>query len=162
MHRSQNPLHKNTQAGFTIVEVIVTTIVVTLFVTTFFQSYILLESQRVNILRQAKASDIADINLSKYPTIPSGLNCSTDMDLVANPDAVGTLIGVSDDTNPTTYAFTAEDASTLGTDSLQKITAYAPNGCDGTTDFKDGIVKLVSTVEYNGSNGKVSHASFVH
>ncbi len=143
------------QQGFTIVEVIVTLVVLSLFLTGFFQAYLLLESQRINVVRQAKASDIAYVNLGKYPAKPANLDCTT--------NASGTVLGSTKSGRTTnTYNFVAEtDVSLLGTTN-QEVVAYAPNGCDTTTPtaFKGGMVKIVSTVEYSG-NRSVQHVTYV-
>jgi prepilin-type N-terminal cleavage/methylation domain-containing protein len=145
------------QQGFTIVEVIVTLVVVSLFLVGFFQAYLLLESQRVNVVRQAKASDIAYINLSKYPAKPANLVCT------ATSKTTGTILGSTKTGRTTsTYNFVAEtDTSLLGTSS-QEIIAYAPNDCDTVdpTKFKGGLVKIVSTVEYSGTRS-AQHVTYV-
>lgn len=145
------------EQGFTIVEILVTTIIVALFVTGFFQAYVLLESQRVNILQQAKASDIAYSNLGKYPVKPSALTCP------ATSTTSGATLGdssVNSATSPSLYNFIPEtNIVPLGSNTQQVIKAYAPNGCNGS-DFVGGVVKIVSTVTY-GSNGKVEHVSYV-
>jgi prepilin-type N-terminal cleavage/methylation domain-containing protein len=140
---------KQKQQGFTIVEVVVTLVVLSLFLVGFFQSYLLLESQRVNVVRQSKASDIAYVNLGKYPAKPPNLICSSGV----------TILGSNKDTVSRPYNFVAEtDTALLGTTS-QEITASAPNGCDAT-DFKDGLVKIISTVVYSGSRS-VTHVTYV-
>jgi prepilin-type N-terminal cleavage/methylation domain-containing protein len=148
---------KPEQQGFTIVEVIVTLVVLSLFLTGFFQAYLLLESQRINVVRQAKASDIAYVNLGKYPAKPANLSCTP------TSKSTGTILGSTKSGRTTaTYNFVAEtDTTLLGTTS-QEIIAYAPNDCDSTTPtaFKGGMVKIVSTVEYSG-NRSVQHVTYV-
>lgn len=148
------------QHGFTVVEMIVTIVVLSIFMTGIFQSYLLLESQRVQVARQARASDIAYSNLRKFQTRPANLQC--------NPAQIsptrGLLLG--NETNypgSSTYGFVAESGETIkymGRTNLlrQTVTAYAPNGCTGT-NFTDGTIKIISTVTYEG--GSVSHASFI-
>lgn len=135
----------NSESGFTIVEVIVTLIIVSLFLTVFFQSFLLLESQRINVARQAKASDIAYTNLRKFPSKPSTLNCNQ------TPIVISTA----------TYNFVAESDTTVIGANTQTVTAYAPNGCDSTdtTKFKNDLVKIVSTVTYGSES--ISHVSYV-
>ncbi len=123
--------------GFTIVEVVVTLAVVSLFLIGFFQSYLLLESQRVNVARQAKASDIAYSNLRKVTTRPATLTCDT--------------AGVS-------VTFTPE--STGSDISSQTLVAFPTDGCSGT-NFADNPVRLVSTVTYGTNGDQVTHASFI-
>ena len=148
------------QHGFTVVEMIVTIVVLSIFMTGIFQSYLLLESQRVLVARQARASDIAYSNLRKFQTRPANLLC--------NPAQIsptrGLVIGnESNYPGSSAYGFVAESGETVKymgrTSQLhQTVTAYAPNGCTGS-NFTDGIVKIISTVTYEG--GSVSHAGYV-
>lgn len=155
-------IHESPEQGFTIVEVIVTLFVITIFLVGFVQSFILLESQRLNTLRQAKASDIAYANLRKYPSSPI-INCNT------------STVTIGDSDQPSLgYGFTPEDASGLQS-SRQIVTVSAPNGCCtvvdlanncpsplDTTKYKNGLVKITSTVTYGaGSTGTVTNSSYV-
>lgn len=145
----------SSEKGFTVVEMIVTIAVLAIFMTGIFQSYLLLESQRVEVARQARASDIAYSNLRKFQIIPAGLLCSTS----------GQIIGDSSKPilTPKDYGFHPESGETIkymGSSLTQKVTAYAPYGCTGT-NFTNDTVKIVSTVTYEGG-GSVSHANFVH
>ncbi len=124
------------QKGYTIVEVVVTLMILGVFLAGFFQAFLLLESQRVSIAREATASDIAYSNLRKFTDRPTGVSCSA---------------------SGTSLVFTHETDGSLYTESVK---AYPVNGCDGS-DFKDGIVRIESVVEYNNGNGKVVHATFV-
>lgn len=137
--------------GFTIVEVVVTLVVTVMFLTAFFQTFLVMQSQRVNLSRQAKASDIAYSNLRKITTRPVGLSCDSSMDLIANASAPGKdLSGY----------FTPEPASVtsdLGT-ITQTMKAYAPAGCSA---FDTTPLKIVSTVTYGTSGDSVVHATLV-
>ncbi len=52
-------------AGFTIIEVIVTLVIISLFLTLFFQLFLVSQSQRVAVMQRAAANDIAQSNLRK-------------------------------------------------------------------------------------------------
>jgi prepilin-type N-terminal cleavage/methylation domain-containing protein len=137
MNINQQPTQSFDAKGFTIVEVLVTMGVLSVFLFGFFQTYLLLESQRINVSRQAKASDIAYSNLRKVTTRPGGLTC---------------------DTQGVPVTITQEPAS-AGIIS-QDVVAFPTNGCSGT-NFTDNPVKIVSTVTYGTNGGSVTHASFV-
>jgi prepilin-type N-terminal cleavage/methylation domain-containing protein len=156
----------NSQQGFTIVEMIITIIVSSLFIMMFFQMYLVLESQRVQVARVAKAHDIAYSNLRKFTTRPASLTCDSSMDLIANGNATGKLLGDqsnSSTSTSSTYGFVAEPTAvtqSLGANSTQTVYAFAPSGCGS---FDDQPIKIVSTVTFgSGSNeNEVTHASFV-
>lgn len=161
--------NQHSEQAFTIVEVIVTMVVVSLFILGFFQTFILLESQRVSVVRQAKASDVAYINLRKYPQKPANLDCT----LAAA--TTGIVLGSTDQSIATSaYSFVPEsDTQALGSQSVQTVKAYAPNGCApidplnplDPLKFQDGLVKIVSTVTYpasfGGGGNSVTHVSYV-
>lgn len=134
--------------GFTVVEVIVTVIIVSLFLFSFLQVYLLLESQRIGLARQANASDIAYSNLSKV-TSRTGL---TSADCDTNGTDL-TLKGYDVYTN-------IEDE--LGSTATQTLTAYPTAGCSGTS-FDENPIQVVSKVSFqiNGKVTEVTHASFV-
>lgn len=140
-------------SGFTIIETVVTLAVVALFATFFFQLYLTSESQRIAVLRRSTASDLAYTNLRKFASKPSGLTCTTDMDLSANANAPGTVISNA------TYSFTAETApSILGQNVTQTVTAFAPSGC---TTYSANPAKIISEVSYGTSGEKIIHAAYV-
>ena len=146
MSTGKYPTRKD--SGLTIIEVIVTIAITALFVAGFFQTYFLLESHRLNSVRQAKASDIALINLAKFPNRPSDVVLGT---CTTSPDGKKLTAGYTPETIiPPLNASTTQQA----------ITVVAINGCTGTA-FTDGPVKIISTVIYDG-NGKVTHASIVN
>ena len=151
-----------TQQGFTIIEMIVTIVVAALFFTLFFQVYVVLESQRVLVARQARASDVAYSNLRKFTARPAGLACDSSMDLAANNNATGKLLGdQTNTTNSSAYGFIAEPTSVtraLGTNATQTVLAFAPSGC---TNFANEPIKIVSTVTYGINGDKVTHASYI-
>ena len=153
-----NMQYNNQQAGFTVVEMIVSTIIVSLFLTLFFRTYLLMESQRIAVARQAKASDIAYSNLRKFTTRPAGLTCDSSME----SGGTGKLLG--NQTNTTTssaYGFIAEPTSvtqSLGSGSTQEVRAFTTGTC---ATFAANPVKIVSTVTYENNRDQVVHASFV-
>jgi len=145
------PLHNRDAEGFTIVEVVITLVIVALFLTGFFQSFLLLESQRVNVARQAKASDIAYSNLRKFTTRPAGLTC----------DTAGVILGSTTQSGASSaYGFNAEATDGLGSDPQQEVRAFPTNGCD-PANFAASPVKIESTVIFGISREKVTHASYV-
>jgi len=149
----------NNQQGFTIVEMLVTIVVSSLFIILFFQVYLVLESQRVQVARQSKASDVAYSNLQKITTRPAGLTCDSSMETGGD----GKLLG--DQTNTTTsstYGFFAEPTSvtqSLGSNSTQQVRAYTTTGT--CTNFATKPIKIVSTVTFGLGTDKVVHASFI-
>ncbi len=152
------------ESGFTIIEVLVTLIVTALFLAIFFQSYLVVESQRLGVARRAKASDMAYTNLRKFSVRPSTLTCDATMDLTAADAASkpGKLLGDETNSSASTsspYGFLAESTEgtiSLGANTQQRVVAFAPNGC---SDFANSPVKIVSTVTYGGET--VVHASYV-
>lgn len=146
-------------AGFTLVEVLVTTVVVSLFIFGFFQVYTVLESQRINVARQAYASDVAYSNLRKVASRPAGLTvtqCNDYMDMLSSNPAnkVGLdLTGVGYTLEPDVNV-----KKSLGSAATQTLLAFAPSGC---SNLATAPIKIVSTVTFGTSGDKVTHASFV-
>lgn len=141
--------NSNNQSGFSIVEVIVTLVVVTIFLFGFFQSYLLLESQRISVARQAKASDISISNLSKV-TVRTSINC--------DPSGFDLADGVT----PPSYNLFPDIEHSLGSNAGQSLIAYPSVDCTAT-NFEDNPVRIESKVWFyvNGARTEVSHASFV-
>ncbi len=159
------PKGRSQSAGFTIVELIVTIVVTSIVLTTFFWAYMTALYQRVNVARQAAASDIAYSNLKKFTTKPI-ITCDSTMDLTALGSATkpGKLLG--DDSNETTtsiYGFIAESPASmkkrLGTGASQRVVAFAPDGC---TNFNAKPLKIESTVTFGTSGDKVVHVSYIY
>ena len=162
----QNPLPKPNENGFTVVEMIVTVVILSIFSVGIFQSYLLFESQRVEVARQARASDIAYSNLRKFTTRPPNLTCNPGkMDLTANNASTKPGVELGNESNypgSSVYGFTAEGGTTLehmGKGTEQTVTAFAPNGCTGTS-FTNDTVKIESTVIL-GNGESVTHASYI-
>ena len=152
-------LHYKTEPGFTIVEMIVSIVVVNLFLALFFQTYILMESQRISVARQARASDIAYSNLRKFTTRPAGLTCDSTMEAGGS----GKLLGDQTNTGTSsTYGFIAEPTSvtqSLGSNSTQQVRVFVTGSC---ADFATKPLKIISIVTYGtGNNDKVVHASYI-
>ena len=148
------------EKGFTVVEMIVTIVVLSIFMTGIFQSYLLLESQRIEVARQARASDIAYSNLRKFQTRPANLVCNASQ---ISPTKGLSLGNENNYPGSSTYGFVAEGGKTVEhmgktSDFHQTVIAYAPYGCTGS-DFTYNTVKIISTVTYEG--GSVSHAGFI-
>lgn len=139
---------QNNSSGFTVVEVIVTMVIVVLFLFSFLQIYLLLESQRIGLARQANASDIAYSNLARV-TSRTGLtsaDCDTNgIDL--------TLKG---------YDLYGDIEAELGSSATQSLTAFPTAGCSGT-NFDENPIQIVAKVSFviNGKTTEVTHASFV-
>ena len=150
--------------GFTIAELLVTVVVTSIVLIMFFWAYVTATYQRVNVARQAAASDIAYSNLKKFTTKPIVI-CDDSMDLTAAGSATKTGKLLGDDTNATTtstYGFIAESPTELknrlGAGASQKVVAFAPDGC---TNFNGKPMKIESTVTYGTDGEKVIHASYV-
>lgn len=151
--------------GFTIVELIVTIAVTSVILIMFFWAYVTSMYQRVNVARQAAASDIAYSNLKKFTTKPI-ITCDSSMDLTTSgaETKTGKLLG--DDSNATTtsaYGFIAESPDAmkkkLGSGASQKVVAYAPDGC---ASFSSRPIKIESVVTFGINGDKVSHVSYVY
>lgn len=161
----QRTLYQNqlSDSGFTVVEMVVTMVILALFLGGFLQSYLLVDSQRVKLAQQSRASDVAYSNLRKFASRPSGLTCTAAMDLIANANAPGVLLGDQNNTvTSSAYGFIAEPTSvtqSLGSGATQEVRAFAPDGC---ANFATNPVKITSVVTYGSSGDKVQHASFVN
>lgn len=157
--------------GFTIVEVIVTLVVTSLFIWFFFQSYLVMESQRVTVAQRALASDIAYTNLKKFsirtPLMNDKTRCNdTTMDITTtnaeNKD--GLLLGnETNNTITSLYGFmaeTGEATAKLESPVKQTVLAYATHGC-ADDNFTDYPLMIISKVTYGTNNEEVSHASYI-
>lgn len=147
MNRPLRTREPSAEKGFTLIEIIVTLAVVSVFIFGIIQIFILLDSQRMNVARQAKSSDLAYSYLRNYNTRPADpanpsllLPCrTTDQTLVSNRDVTSEVGG---------------GAARL------TITASAPEGCSGT-DFAKGVIKIEAVITYNG-NREVRHATYIN
>jgi prepilin-type N-terminal cleavage/methylation domain-containing protein len=145
----QRTCTNNSENGFSIVEVIVTLVVVSIFLFGFLQSYLLLESQRIGVARQAKASDITISNLNKV-TVRTSINC----------DPSG--FNLADPITPPSYNLLTNIENELGSGAGQSLIAYPSVDCTGT-NFIDNPIRIESKAWFyvNGVRTEVSHASFV-
>lgn len=150
---------QQSNAGFTVVEMLVTVVLAGIFIAFFVQMFRATSAQQSALIRQATANDIARSNLSKFPTVASiaGYTCDTNSstsantnNLTINPNAAGTAI-LSDSQKET-------DPGTIGT-LVQTVRALSPRGCSGSYL----PVKIVSTVEYGftGQRDTVEYATYV-
>lgn len=135
---------QNMTAGFTIVEVIVTIIVTSLFLIVFFQTILVLESQRVAVAQQAKASDVAYANLYMVTTRATlaGQACTSAI--------------VSQGWDLANYGYTLNTPQGY----TASLRAYPVSGCG---DYENNPIRVVSTVKYkvNGTENTVGHAIYI-
>ncbi|HUO61909.1 MAG TPA: hypothetical protein VMT96_00455 [Candidatus Bathyarchaeia archaeon] len=148
--------------GFTVAELVVTVVVLSIFLYTLFQGYLVIQTQRLNVARQAHASDIAYTNLRKVTSRPAALTqtvCNTNasiMDLTAGTQSTEPGLDI------TQYGYTLESTTnltqTLGSTATQTLVAYAPQGCANLTTAP---VEIVSTVTFGTNGDKITHAAYV-
>ena len=117
-------------AGFTIVEMIVTTVVVSIFVVLLFQGFIAATTQRANVARLAAAHDVATSNLKKVTSkasLPSGAACNDTDHSSANPNNLKYNSGAGG----SEVAINAESLSgtNLPSSTVQKMYVVYPQGC---------------------------------
>lgn len=156
-----NQQHTSTR-GFTVLEIVVTMIVLSIFLFGFFQGYIVLESQRIIVARQARASDIAYSNLRKVTTRPTSLTQQVCTDNAATMDLTTGSPSTKTGLDITQYGYTLEpDADvtgSLGSDATQTLAAFAPAGCSG---LSTNPIKIVSTVTFGTNGDKAVHATYL-
>lgn len=166
-------------AGFTIVEVIVTLVVISLFLTLFFQLFLVSQSQRVAVLQRAAANDIAQNNLrkiSKKTQIPAAGACdpstagaSNKNNYLRNPTldpSAGSIIVAEDDGDINTPQWgvgagipTKESIAGTGlpiATTKQTLLVSYPRGC--TTLMP---AKIISIVTY-GAGESVVRAGYAN
>ena len=148
------PISSSSQRGFTIIEVIITLALVSVLLTVIFQSYIVLESQRIATVRQARSSEIAYSNLRK----------------VTSRSSINNLCQVSGGTDllatgsPSGYTAYPDITKTLGTGSGQQLIVYPTAGCDTGGIFPNGNpVRVESKVWFlrNGLRTESVHANLI-
>ena len=173
-------------AGFTVVEVVVTLVIISLFLTLFFQLFLVSQSQRVAVIQRAAANDIAQSNLRKITAktqvvdaSPSAA-CDGTTSGGGNPNNLifslslnvnsGSIIATDDSTNFPGAPAWGVDASTPTKPAKEPITGTGlptattkqtlrvsyPRGC--TTLMP---AKIISIVTY-GSGESVVHAGYVN
>lgn len=143
-------------AGFTIVEMIVTTVVVGIFVGLLFQGFVAATSQRAEMTRLAAAHDIATSNLKKMTnkaSLPAGTACddinhtsSNQNNLKWNGGAAGSEVTI----NAESLSDTPLPSSTS-----QKMYVIYPQGCSVSMPAQ---VKSVVTYE----SETVTHVKYIN
>lgn len=156
-----NFFKKTPQSGFTAVEMLVTVVVGGLFVLMFYQLFTALSENSIENRRFAQASDLAYLNLRKYPTIDAVVSKSFENDpnnvLLCGSSRIALEDGPPvdpEDGQPT------PDGKNVNFKFLGKITetvsAVYPFGCENNS-----VVEVTSKVIYDG--GKVvTHATYVN
>lgn len=125
------------QAGFTVVELLVTILVASLFIGMFYQLYTAMVQLNATARRDAQANDLAFSNLRRYPTGSStGVTCPGGSPVVVLETTVG------DSSYPELGSVT------------EKITA----SCSGSAD----TVLVLSEVLYSNSAAKATYATYVN
>ncbi|MDB5183708.1 MAG: hypothetical protein JWO07_389 [Candidatus Saccharibacteria bacterium] len=157
---------RQTDKGFTLVELIIALFVLTLFITLFFQLFLSNEAQRVAITRRAIANDIAQTNLLKYPSqddIPSSITCNSTDTSGANPnnELYNTGLTGSDTggTEITGYHAESIPAPLNSATTQQHIYVIYPRGCGAQLP-----VEIRSAVTFDGPAGQetVVRAAYVN
>lgn len=169
-------VERQTQSGFTVVEMVITLVVMTLFLAVFLQLFLTGESQRIVVVRRAAANDIALTNLYKVRTKTSvslpacTTGASSANNLIDNINATGSVVATGDSTDTVNYptrnwltlglAPLATGEPTAGTSlpssTIQKLLVVYPRGC-----ATGAPAKIISSVTYNGLES-VSHAAYVN
>jgi prepilin-type N-terminal cleavage/methylation domain-containing protein len=152
------PPRLSSNQGFTIVELLVTIVIATLFITGFFQTYLLIESQRLALVRDARANDIAYSNLRKVPsrTTISSADCPRLTQSVSPTTGLDLFGSIGYSREPSTVT------SRISNSVTQQLRAYTTaSNCNA--DLATNPIKIVSTVIYTvgGNTYEVSHATYV-
>lgn len=154
--------HQETEAGFTIAEMIVTLVVLSLFLGFLFQAYMLSFSQKNTTVLRTTANDVAQSNvrkITKRADIPAAGICDDTIgtgntnNLQRNQNATGTVIASGGSwpspMKPESLTDTGLPASTT-----QSLTVIYPQGCNSLMP-----AKIISTVTYGSET--VVHATYV-
>lgn len=138
----------NLQAGFTVVEMMVTIVVGAMYAMVFSGLYVVVSAQTSAANQRAVASDLAYSNLRKYHTTvaPAWFVCDANSDLITYPSATGQVLMNSAVTG----------LANIQPPVQQAVKAFAPQGCGAQMP-----VKVVSTVTYGASSRTVTHATYV-
>jgi hypothetical protein len=149
------------QSGFTAVEMLVTIIGGALFVLMFYQLFTALSQNSIENRRFAQASDLAYLNLRKYPTIDAVVSKSFKNDPNNALLCASSRLALEDGppVDPATGLPTT-DGKDVNFKFLGKITetvsAVYPFGCNNNS-----VVEVTSKIIYDG--GKVvTHATYVN
>lgn len=128
---------KKKQAGFTVVELLVTVLVGAIFISMFYQLYTTLIQLNANARRDASAGDLAFSNLGRYTTRAStGVTCPG-----GSP------------TTPLLRTSTNSNYSELG-----NITEKITISCSGSGD----TILILSEVTYKNGVNKATYATYVN
>lgn len=141
---------KNTEGGFSVVELLATIIIGSLFVLAFYQMYVTTTQSNATAKWHATANDLAYSNLRKYTGRPSFTcdNTSTSTtNLITNPNAPGQVLSTSTTASP----------AQLPGPLVETIRIYAPRGCDPAYP-----AKIDSIVEYGSPVKKIIHSTYVN
>lgn len=134
------------QAGFTIVEVLVTLLVGAVFIIAFAQLRIT-QNKITSTMRTYDAADLLAYNNLRtyaYGKAPTWFVC--------------TYSGGSP--QPMTLLSSTADVSGITSPVTQSVVATAPYGCGGGSSGNGYPIKVVSTVTYGPNSKVVSHATY--
>lgn len=154
--------HQETEAGFTVAEMIVTLVVLSLFLGFLFQAYVLSFSQKNTTVQRTVANDIAQSNvrkITKRADIPAAGACDDSLgtgntnNLQRNQDAPGTVIA-SGSSWPSPMTPELVTNTGLPASTTQSLTVIYPQGCNSLMP-----AKIISTVTYGSET--VIHATYV-
>lgn len=139
-------ISSKSQAGFTLIEVLVAVIVAALFISAFSQMYIIQSRLSTEMETYEQADELAYSNLRTYAfgKAPTWFTCTylsgspVPVELIDSDDPVEGLPG------PVS----------------QSVVATAPYGCGGSSGAIGYPIKVVSTVTYGADGRKVVHATY--
>jgi prepilin-type N-terminal cleavage/methylation domain-containing protein len=154
---------RDTESGFTLVEMIVTLVIMSLFSTLFINMFSAAQLQRVNVVRVSAANDMAVTNLEKFSTRQdiediSGSACTSSND-VTQPGNSGLINNVMSGTLLSGWSQETPEAPLPPSPSTsQRIYVVYPQGCDA-----DMPIQVKSVVEFNNGTGteRVIHSAYV-
>lgn len=134
------------EAGFTIVEVLVTLIVGALFIMTMVQLYAVQTQLAASVVAYNNADLLAYNNLRTfaYGKAPTWFSC--------------TYTGGTPD--PKVILTSTSPVSGIPSPVTQTVTATAPYGCGGGSSSIGYPIKVESTVVYGSGGKKVVHATY--
>lgn len=135
--------------GFSAAEVLITIFVAAIFLQAIFTLFTVINQSIERARVAAAADDFAYSELRKYAR--GTFVCSTDDDLVANPNAAGRQMP----NYPITDGFNLYN---LPKPASLNLTTNAVDGCKGGLSL---LTKLTVTVQYGPNNTKVEHATYV-
>lgn len=139
-------IHRNSQAGFTIIELLITIMLGTLFVISIMQLHLTQAVISSDMLSRNNADLLAYNNLRTYAygKSPSWFNCVYSG---GNPQ-------------PMTLLSSTDPVEGIKSPVTQTVVATAPYGCGGGSNGIGYPIKVVSTVTYGADSKKVVHATY--